>query len=97
MVLGLAFPSVGVDGALNQVPFACILEPQFRASCFPINLDQLELEKIFGNASCVHSPHMAERPEASFCEKCVETAHVVSLQHLCIADLVLPLNLQFAP
>ena len=97
MVLGLAFPSVGVDGALNQVPFACILEPQFRASCFPMNLDQLAIEKIFGNAACVHSYHMVEPPEASLYEKCVETAHVVLLQHLCIGDLLLPLNLQFAP
>jgi hypothetical protein len=59
-VFGLAFPCVGVDGALDQDPFACILEPQLRASCFPINLDQLDTENIFWNTDYVLSLHMAE-------------------------------------
>ena len=68
---------LGVDVALNRVPFACINEPQFRASRFSITLDQLPI-KIFGNAACVHSPHMAESPEASLSEKGVDTAHFVT-------------------
>ena len=56
---------VGVDGALDRVPFACIPEAQFRATRFPRTLDQLTIEKILVNAACVHSPHIDEPPEAS--------------------------------
>ena len=85
---------LGVNGALDHVPFAYLLEPKFRASHFPITLDQLAKEKIFGNAACAHSPHIAEPPKAPLCEKCVETAYVDSLQNLFIGDPLLPLNLR---
>jgi hypothetical protein len=74
-----------------------MIEAQFMAFRFPITLDQLAIEKIFGNATCVHSPHVAEPPEASLDEKSVEAAHVGSFKLLCIGDTLLPLNLQYAP
>jgi hypothetical protein len=89
-VLGLAFPCVGVDGALDHVPFVSALKPQFRASCFPTTLDQLSIKKVFWDAACVHSSHAADPSEASFCQDCVEAARVGLFQYLRIGDPILP-------
>ena len=92
----MAFPCVGDDGALDHIPFASILEPQFRASCFSTTLDQLSVKKVFGDAACVHSSHVVEPSEASLCQECVEAARVGLFQYLRIGDPILPLDLENA-
>ena len=63
---------------------------------FPSTLDQLSIKKVFGDAACVHSSHVAEPSEAALCQECVEAALVGLFQYLSIGDPILPLDLEYA-
>ena len=56
VVLGLAFPCVGVDRTFDQISLADIFVPQLRASRFPATLGQFSIKQIFGDAACFHPP-----------------------------------------
>ena len=96
-VVSLFLPGVDVKTALPHVSFGDIFVSQFGAPFWSGSLCQLAVEEVFGHASFVHTSNVAEPPESSLTQYPLHAGRTGSLQHLCVAHSVLPLDVQDAP